>query len=283
MRVEHLSSGIKKMLSDSHFKILMYEGDASTIFPNTDIKGGVVISYRNTMDEFGAIQTFTIYPQLNTILKRILQFVENNSLAELAFVATKFNSENLFRDFSHYEGHERRMSSNVLSFDCFHSEKQNRGDIQIYGIYEKKRSFRYISYEYVDLSDTNIQKYKIIMPKADGNGAFGSIITMPEILPPASGFTHTFLGLGGFETKDEAKAALKYIKTKFARALLGVLKVTQDLNADKWKYVPLQDFTPTSDIDWSKPIAEIDRQLYKKYGLTPDEIKFIETHVKEMK
>ncbi len=132
---------------------------------------------------------------------------------------------------------------------------------------KKKRSFRYISYEYVDLSDTNIQKYKIIMPKADGNGAFGSIITMPEILPPASGFTHTFLGLGGFETKDEAKAALKYIKTKFARALLGVLKVTQDLNADKWKYVPLQDFTPTSDIDWSKPIAEIDRQLYKKIRL----------------
>lgn len=272
----------KKMLSDSHFKILMYEGDASTIFPNTDIKGGVVVSYRNTMDEFGAIQTFTIYPQLNTILKRILQFVENNSLAELAFVATKFNSENLFRDFSHYEGHERRMSSNVLSFDCFHSEKQNREDIQIYGIYEKKRRFRYISYEYVDLSDTNIQKYKIIMPKADGNGAFGSIITMPEILPPASGFTHTFLGLGGFETKDEAEAALKYIKTKFARALLGVLKVTQDLNADKWKYVPLQDFTPNSDIDWSKSIPEIDQQLYKKYDLTPDEIKFIETHVKEM-
>ena len=49
-----------------------------------------------------------------------------------------------------------------------------------------------------------------------------------------------------------------------------------------WKYVPLQDFTSTSDIDWSKSIPEIDQQLYKKYDLTPDEIKFIETHVKEM-
>ena len=63
---------------------------------------------------------------------------------------------------------------------------------------------------------------------------------------------------------------------------MGEVKVTQDLNADKWKYVPLQNFTPTSDIDWSKPVADIDQQLYKKYGLTPDEIRFIETHVKEM-
>lgn len=65
--------------------------------------------------------------------------------------------------------------------------------------------------------------------------------------------------------------------------MLGVLKVTQNNPRDVWRYIPLQDFTPTSDIDWSKPIAEIDRQLYKKYGLTPDEITFIETHVKEMK
>lgn len=251
----------EKMLNDSHFKILMYETDASTIFPNTDIKGGVVISYRDSKREYGAIHTFTIYPELNTILKRIIPFVSNSSFATMAFVATKFNTMNLFKDFPHYVGHERRMSSNVLSFDCFHSDKRGNDDIQVYGIYERKRNIRYILKDYVDLSDDNIQKYKIVIPKADGNGAFGSTITMPEILPPASGFTHTFLGIGGFDTKFEAEAALKYIKTKFARALLGVLKVTQDLNADKWKYVPLQDFTENSDIDWTQPIAAIDQQL----------------------
>ena len=46
--------------------------------------------------------------------------------------------------------------------------------------------------------------------------------------------------------------------------------------------IPLQDFTPASDIDWSKSIHEIDLQLYKKYGLSDEEINFIETHVKEM-
>lgn len=64
--------------------------------------------------------------------------------------------------------------------------------------------------------------------------------------------------------------------------MLGTLKVTQDNNKGTWKNVPLQDFTESSDIDWSKSIPEIDQQLYKKYGLNEDEINFIETKVKEM-
>jgi hypothetical protein len=154
--------------------------------------------------------------------------------------------------------------------------------VQIYGIYEKQRKIRNISRIYVDVTDDKLLQYKLVLPKADGDGAFGSILTKPEILPPNTGFTHTFLGIGGFSTKLESEAALKYIKSKFARALLDILKVTQDLNADKWKYVPLQDFTSNSDIDWSKSISEIDKQLYKKYGLTDEEIDFIETNVKEM-
>ena len=73
-----------------------------------------------------------------------------------------------------------------------------------------------------------------------------------------------------------------YIKTKLARTLLGVLKKTQHNASSNWAYIPLQDFTPNSDIDWSKSIPEIDKQLYKKYNLSEEEIAFIETHVKEM-
>lgn len=73
-----------------------------------------------------------------------------------------------------------------------------------------------------------------------------------------------------------------YIRTKFARILLGVLKTTQDVTPQKWRYVPLQDFTSASDIDWSCSIPEIDQQLYAKYGLDETEISFIESHVKEM-
>ena len=64
--------------------------------------------------------------------------------------------------------------------------------------------------------------------------------------------------------------------------MLGILKTTQDLTPQKWKYVPIQDFTSDSDIDWSQSIHGIDQQLYAKYALTQDEIDFIESHVKEM-
>ena len=64
--------------------------------------------------------------------------------------------------------------------------------------------------------------------------------------------------------------------------MLGVLKITQHNDIGTWNYVPLQDFTPTSDIDWSQPIPAIDQQLYRKYDLTEEEIAFIESHVKEM-
>ena len=76
--------------------------------------------------------------------------------------------------------------------------------------------------------------------------------------------------------------ACKNIKTKFVRALLGILKTTQDITPEKWKYVPMQNFTPNSDIDWSQTIQDIDRQLYAKYKLSQEEINFIENTVKEM-
>lgn len=75
---------------------------------------------------------------------------------------------------------------------------------------------------------------------------------------------------------------LKYIKSKFVRIALGILKITQDNPPERWKYVPLQDFTSSSDIDWSKSIAEIDEQLFVKYGLDDEEKNFIRTKVKEM-
>ena len=88
--------------------------------------------------------------------------------------------------------------------------------------------------------------------------------------------------MGAFDSYKEAQAILKYVKSKFARALLGVLKATQDNNKDTWEFVPLQDFTANSKIKWDKSIAEIDQQLYEKYGLTQEEIDFIETMIKPM-
>ena len=102
------------------------------------------------------------------------------------------------------------------------------------------------------------------------------------MLEPGVAVTQTFITIGSFDTEAEAQACLKYLKSKFARTMLGVLKITQHNPRSTWKFVPAQDFTSTSDIDWTKSIPEIDAQLYAKYGLDSEEIAFIEAKVKPM-
>ena len=159
--------------------------------------------------------------------------------------------------------------------------KDGSSYIKILGLDGSKRTERWIRKDYVRVPE-NFGSYKVFISKANGSGAFGETLSAPIIAEPGIGHTQTFMSIGKCESEQEAIAITKYIKTKFARAMLGVLKITQDCPAPKWKYVPLQDFTAHSDIDWSKSVAEIDRQLYRQYDLTADEIEFIETHVKEM-
>ena len=64
---------------------------------------------------------------------------------------------------------------------------------------------------------------------------------------------------------------------------MGIKKITQgNKRAEVWSEIPIQDFTPESDIDWSKSIEEVDKQLYKKYNLSDKEIAFIEEKVRPM-
>lgn len=82
---------------------------------------------------------------------------------------------------------------------------------------------------------------------------------------------------------EESSLNLKnYMQTKFVRFLHSLAKSSQDATAKTYMFVPSQDFTYDSDVDWTKSIPEVDKQLYAKYGLSQDEIDFIETHVKEM-
>ena len=277
----------EKMLKDEHFKVLLYEQDSSLIFKNTDIKGGVAITYRDAKQDFGAIFTYTHYKELNNILKRVLAHKDFKSLDYLIYVQNKFDLDVLYSDYPDYRsiigsgGKEKRLTTSIFSqLDVFEDTKSNNS-VKILGLIKNNRVYKYILRKYLQKHE-NLEKYKVILPKSNGSGAIGEVLSTPLVGVPLVGYTQSFISIGAFDEEKEANACLKYIKSKFARTMLGVLKITQDNNKDTWKYVPLQDFTPTSDIDWSKSIPEIDQQLYKKYNLTPEEIKFIETHVKEM-
>ena len=164
------------------------------------------------------------------------------------------------------------------------------------GLDGTNRTYKYVRKDYI-CNHPNLNKWKVFLPKSNGSGAIGEVLSTPLIGQPLIGHTQTFISIGGFDSENEASACLKYIKSKFARTLLGTLKITQDNKKSTWSNVPLQDFTPNSDIDWTKSISkvdipaqkkyklsinEIDAQLYKKYNLSPEEIAFIEKMIRSM-
>lgn len=201
----------------------------------------------------------------------------------------KFKLDVLYKDYPQYKdiigsnGKEKRLTASILyQLGLFKDIKNNDNCVAIIGVINNKRVRRYIDIKYLDLRKTNLKFWKVLVPKSNGSGALGEVLSTPLIGEPLIGYTQTFLGIGAFEKEAEAQAAYKYITSKFARTMLGILKITQDNPPEKWKYVPMQDFTSSSDIDWTKSVHEIDLQLYNKYGLTIEERNFIETHVKEM-
>jgi type II restriction enzyme len=288
----------EKMLTDKHLKIEYYEQNSSKVFSGTDIKGGIVISYRNINEDYGGINVFTAYPELNEILNKVIHNSHFQSLSQYVYAPESYkftllmHNENPGISYKSdgtgllSKGHDDDLTSNIfdkLTGIVFFDEKPEDSHeyIQIIGRSNNARKIEWIRRDYI-IKHKNLLKYKVILPKSNGSGAIGETLSTPLVGQPLTGHTQTFISIGAYNTKIEADNTLKYIETKFARTMLGVLKVTQDNKRSVWKYVPLQDFTRESDIDWSKSIHEIDLQLYKKYGLDDKEINFIETHVKEM-
>ena len=280
----------EKMLTDPHLKVLYYEPDGGKVFANTDIKGGVAITYHDNSIEFGAIRTFTSFPELNSIMQKAAPQNETESLTKIVFNQNRFNLEAMYavhpdyKDIIGSDGKDRRFRNNIFEkIPSFTDAASNSDDFRIIGITNNKRVWKYFPKQFMDLKHENLFKWKVILPSANGSGAIGEVLSTPLVGEPLVGYTQSFIGIGAFDTKEEAEASMKYVKSKFARTMLGILKITQHNPPEKWKYVPLQDFTVNSDIDWSQSVAGIDRQLYAKYGLDEREIEFIETHVKEMK
>ncbi|MDG7973505.1 Eco57I restriction-modification methylase domain-containing protein [Streptococcus pneumoniae] len=258
---------MEKMLEDKHLKVQFYELKSGKVFTGTDIKGGVAITYRDVDKDLGPIGVFTIFETFSDLVypQGIYRF-----------------SNKLFSDYPNAEKLQGKgtknkiVSKSLTQLDFVFKNNEEKDHVALLGRIGSERVYRYINKKYLDLPET-FENYNVFVPEANGSGALGEVLSTPLI-----GHTDTFLSIGNFKTKFEADACIKFIKTKFARVLLGVLKVTQHNSRKTWYYVPLQDFTVNSDIDWTQSVADIDLQLDQKYDLSPEEIAFIENHVREM-
>ena len=292
----------EKMLSDEHVKVAHYWQKSTDLFPNVDIKGGVVIIWRDKHSTWHPIGTFTVFPELNSMLRRVWgDSVGNGKEPCESGLDTIISSRGHYR-FSElfYKEHPKAVEAvgegtgNMIASNAFlqlpkvflERRKGNGNYAEVIGRIGNERVSRFILAKYIEENEY-LSSWNVLVPEANGTGAIGEVLSTPMIGEPMIGepmigSTDTFISVGKFRTSREAQNCMKYVKTKFARAMLGILKATQHNPKSTWRFVPLQDFTSKSDIDWSRPVEEIDRQLYAKYRLTAGEVAFVESMIKPM-
>ncbi|MGN0224390.1 MAG: Eco57I restriction-modification methylase domain-containing protein [Muribaculaceae bacterium] len=284
---------MESMLADPHFKVVKYFQKSCEVFSSVDIKGGVAIGFR---DESQLYQPIGLYTEFAT-LRKILAHVVNHPSFTYNEFANLVSSQGIYRfsqealdKFPSIEAVQGKGTASKITSNCFEnlpeifleSRDSIDGDaIQIMGRINNQRVIRWVKASYIQPCEY-LNFYNVFVPEANGTGAIGEVLSTPIIGVPIIGHTDTFLSIGKFSNAQEGMACLKYVKTKFARCMLGTLKATQHNPKNTWANVPMQDFGEGSDIDWGQSVAEIDRQLYAKYKLTDEEIAFIESMIKPM-
>lgn len=281
-----------KMLNDEHLKVIHYYSNSKEVFPTVEIKGGVVVTLRDKINAIGPIVTFVTDDVIKDILIKITNKMANN-LSDIVYSNTSYK----YNDAFFYEnpgfsdrvsgGSSRYLSSSV--FDKFPEVFYNTKPVDgmkyasIIGRQNNRRKTYFFKEKYL-VPPENYSYYKVLLASSNGSGEFGEALSLPIIGEPGVGSTETFVTIGKFENKYEAENLVKYIKTKFYRAMLSTKKVTQgNKNSKVFENIPLLDFTDKSDVPWTSSISEIDNFLFKKFDLSEKEITFILENVQEMK
>ena len=258
----------EKMLNDRRIKEIHDFPDASEVFLGVEIKGGVnyflwdreykgncrVVSYENgevisemtrPLKEEGA-DSFIRDNQAISIYHKVRDFNEK-SFSEFVSVQTPFG---LLSSFKSYKK------------DPF------KGAVKIFG----NQFVGYISEEQISKNKQWVSEHKILIPKVFGTGEISTDNIKPIYAAPNSCCTQTYLVIGPFANEKRCRSVIRYIRTKFFHFMLNIKKNTQDAMRGVYQFVPQQNF----DEEWT------DEKLYRKYGLTAEEIAYIEKMVRPM-
>lgn len=258
----------EKMLTDKRLVKLVDYFDSTECFPGVDISGGVCY-FLWEKDASRDCEVKTVRSGKESIMSRPL--LEDNSDAFI-----RFNEAiSILRKVQDQK--ESSFSSLISSrkpFGLSTNAKVNKtnteGSIKIYS-YPKDGFFRR---DDIETGKELIDKHKVYISYAYGErGSFPYlVIGKPFIGEPESCCTETYLLIGPTANEEESKNMISYMKTRFFRFLVLLRKNTQHATSRVYSYAPLQDFSES----WT------DEKLYLKYGLTQEEIQFIESMIRPM-
>lgn len=276
------------MMNTKHLKSMTVYTDSHLLFSNVEIKGGICYfildngyegkcnyTYHddnikdNRMRDLGEFEVIIRDPFKANIVSKVLTTSKGDKHLDVLI-----SNDTPFGIPSNPKTSEKTL------FPVYEISNVNHNTL-LYHIENQKRKVEYVSRTDIKKNTNYIDTIKVFIPGAGGSGNDSLILGKPELAPKNSVCSQSYL-FASFKSEIEAKNFIRYLKTKFLRILLSALKISQSAPKRCYRFIPLQNFASTSDIDWSKTIHEIDLQLYKKYKLDENEINFIEKHVKEM-
>ena len=265
------------MLKDKSISLLVDYFDATDVFPRIDISGGICYFLWNKNHQGNCRVITNRQGKRNELVRPLLETGNNTFIRfnEAVSILRKIS-------FSGNENISKLVSSRKpfgIATDVRLSQKQTDG-IKIYAYPNDgfvRRNEVKTNIEWIDC-------YKVYISYAYGErGDFPYfVIGKPFLGEPNTCCSETYLVIAPNEQTQYCMNVIKYLKTKFLRFLVLQKKNTQHATSKVYAFVPLQDFTANSDIDWNRAISEIDRQLYAKYHLTDEETAFIEKMIKPM-
>lgn len=278
------------MLNDIHIKVLHDYTHPEDVFPDTNNRGGVCyffrdMEYDNTSNlvnvvTHGSDQAIdSTWRSLKT--QDLDIFVRDSNAIRILQKISHFSAINL----DNYVSAAKAFGFRTFFIkDCrFRSSAVNLNKpIKCFG---RAGKIGYVDESEIPSHREWVNKWKVYVPESNNIGTELNDDNQNVIVgEPLTICTETYLVVGADLNLNEESAnnLANYLKTRFARYLHSVAKVSQHGTAKTYRFVPVQDFTERSDIDWSKPIAKIDEQLFDKYNLSKEERDFINSKIKDM-
>jgi site-specific DNA-methyltransferase (adenine-specific) len=258
-----------KMLVDSRLRVLVDYFDANDCFPGIDISGGVCYFLWNR-DNKGLCKVVSKRKDTTNELTRKL--LEEGSDSFIRFnqaisILRKVKAKEGFKSFMQVVSSRKPFGLDTKP----HLLKQNSlGYVFTYAYPENA----YVKAQDISINNNWVSEHKVFISYAYGErGDFPYfVIGKPFYGAPQTCCTETYLVIGPFASQNKCESCMSYMRTKFFRFLVLLKKNTQHATSKVYQFVPLQDFSHP----WT------DEMLYKKYGLTDEEIAFIESMIRPM-
>ncbi|GAB4329640.1 MAG: Eco57I restriction-modification methylase domain-containing protein [Calditrichia bacterium] len=263
-----LDSFRAEMLNDNRIRKLVDFENASEVFPGVDIAGGVCY-FLWERDSRGPCEVTNVQNGEKVISVRMLdEFPTFIRHSQAVSIIRKVLAKK-----------EKSMSKQVSSRKPFglptNARPKKSGDLVLRwqngeGLYPREK---------IKIGLKMIDKWKVITSKVSYDHAGKPdkegkrrVLSKVDILPPKTICTETYIVVGAFDRKVEAERLATLLRTRFVRFLISQMSFSQDITKDRFYFVPTLDM----ETEWT------DEKLYKRYGLTKDEIAFIESKIRPM-